>query len=243
MIATAVTHSGERANSSFRAVVVLVHSAWFDGSCWNEVISRLQSRGVSVLAVRNPLQSLAGDVALLRRVLADQTHPVVVVGHGWGGTVMTQAVTAENAVALVYVSAFAPDLGESTRDLKAWQPVPEQRRLLHADAAGFLHFNPAHFPYHVAHDLPLIHANVLAALDAPIHGDALDDAIDTVAWRQVPTWFVVTSHDRMIPPALQRQMAVRMHAQVREVYSSHAAFLSRPREITDVICEAVALAS
>lgn len=223
-----------------RALVILVHGAWFDGSCWNEVMSRLQSRGVNVLAIRLPMQSLAGDVAVLQRVLATQTEPVILVGHGWGGTVITQAAESCHVAALVYVTGFAPTQGESTRALKAWEPVPGQRWLLHADVAGYLHFQSAHFAHYVAHDLPLVHANVLAALDAPIHGDALDEVIHASTWQRIPSWFVVAAHDTMIPPTLQRRMALRMGARVREVNASHAVLLSRPREVTEVIFDAVA---
>lgn len=222
-----------------RPLVVLVHGAWLDGSSWNDVMSRLQARGIDVLAVRSPLHSLAGDVAVVQRVVAEQTQPVILVGHGWGGTVITQATVNDKVAALVYVSGFAPDRGESTRSLKAWEPMPGQRRLLHADTAGYLHFQPAHFPHHLAHDLPLVHARVLAALDAPIHGDALDEVVNAAAWRSVPSWYAVATQDRMIPATLQRRMASRMGAIVQEITASHAVMLSRPREVTQVICDAV----
>ncbi len=120
------------------------------------------------------------------------------------------------------------DRGESTRDLKAWEPMPGQRRLLQGDVAGLLHFKPDPFPHHVAHDLPLVNARVLAALDAPIHGDALDEVGNEAAWRHMTYWCVIASNDRLIPAALQRRMASRMCANALEVNASHAVVVPRP---------------
>lgn len=221
-------------------LVVMVHDAWFDGSSWNEVMSRLQACGVSVLAVSNPMQSLSGDVAVLQRVLVAHPGPVMLVGHGWGGTVITQAATTSNVAALVYVAGFAPDRGESVRALRACEPERGPWPRTRSDAAGFIHFERSGFAHYLAHDLPLIHANVLAAVDAPIHQDALDEVIDLPAWRSVPAWYVVATQDRIIPPAIQHRMASRMRAEVREIGASHVPFLSRPREFTEVILEALA---
>lgn len=221
-------------------LVILVHDAWFNGSSWSEVMSRLQAHDVNVLAVSNPMQSLAGDVAVLQRVLSAQSGPVVLVGHGWGGTVITQAATTRNVAALVYVAGLAPDRGESVRSLRACDPEPGRLPRTRSDADGYIHFERAGFSYYLAHDLPLIHANVLAAVDAPIHQDALEETIDQPAWRYLPAWYVLTTQDRIILPAMQRRMASRMHAEVREIGASHVPFLSRPREFTEVVLEAVA---
>ncbi|EIL90286.1 hydrolase [Rhodanobacter fulvus Jip2] len=222
--------------------VVLVHDAWFDGSSWNEAMSRLQAHGLDVLAVSNPLQSLAGDVAVVRRVLDAISGPVILVGHGWGGTVITQAATTGNVAALVYVAGLAPDQGESVRSLRACDPELEQLPRTRSDEAGYIHFERTGFSYYLAHDLPLIQANVLAAVDAPIHCDALEEVIDQPAWRGLPAWYVVTTQDRIVLPASQHRMATRMRAQVREIGASHVPFLSRPREFIEVILEAVARA-
>lgn len=221
-------------------LVVLVHDAWFDGSCWQEVMSRLQAHRVDVLAVSNPLQSLAGDVAVLHRVLSAQSRPVILVGHGWGGTVITQAAKTDNVTSLVYVAGLAPDQGESVRALRACDPTPGKLPRTRSDAAGYIHFEQAGFSHYLAHDLPLPHANVLAAIDAPIHRDALEATIDRPAWRDLPSWYVVATQDRIIHPAMQHRMARRMHAQVREIGASHVPFLSRPREFTEVILEVIA---
>lgn len=224
-------------------LVVLVHDAWFDGSSWNEVMSRLQARGVNVLAVSNPLQSLAGDVAVVRRVLSAQPGPVVLVGHGWGGTVITQAASTEKVAALVYVSGLAPDRGESVRSLRACDPELADQTRTRADAAGYIHFERTRFAHYMAHDLPLVESNVLAAVDAPIHRDALEEVIDKPAWRELPAWYVVATQDRIVLPDAQRRMAARMGAEIREIAASHVPFLSRPREFTDVILEVVSRTS
>lgn len=221
-------------------LVILVHDAWFNGSCWSEVMSRLQANNVPVMAVSNPMQSLAGDVAVLKRVLTTRPGPVILVGHGWGGTVITQAATTGNVAALVYVAGLAPDRGESVRSLRACDPAPGRLPRTRSDAAGYIHFEPSGFSHYLAHDLPLVHANVLAAVDAPIHRDALEETIDQPAWRDLPAWYVLTTEDRIILPAMQQRMASRMHAQVRDIGASHVPFLSRPREFTDVILEAIA---
>lgn len=223
-------------------MVVLVHDAWFDGSSWTETMSRLQVNGIQVLAVRNLLQSLAGDVAALQRTLSEQAGKVILVGHGWGGTVITQAATTGNVAALVYVAGLAPDRGQSVRSLRACDPAPGGLPRTRSDAAGYIHFERAGFSHYLAHDLPLIHANVLAAIDAPIHHSALEESIDQPAWRDLPSWYIVATQDRIIPPAMQHRMASRMRAEVREIGASHVPFLSRPREFTEVIMEAVARA-
>lgn len=223
-----------------RPLVVLVHDAWFDGSSWNDVMSRLQGHGLDVLALSNPLQSLAGDGAVLQRVLAAQASPVILVGHGWGGTVITQAGATGKVAGLVYVAGLAPDRGESVRSLRACDPAPGGPPRTRADADGYIHFEQAGFSHYLAHDLPLVHTRVLAAVDAPIHQDALEEVIDQPAWRELPSWYVVATHDRIVLPAAQHRLATRMRAQVRQIGSSHVPFLSRPREFTQVILEAVA---
>jgi pimeloyl-ACP methyl ester carboxylesterase len=129
-----------------RPLVVLLHDAWFDGSSWNDVMSRLQGHGVDVLALSNPLQSLAGDGAVLQRVLAAQAGPAILVGHGWGGTVITQAGATGKVPGLVYVAGLAPDRGESVRSLRACDPEPGGPSRTRADADGYIHFEQAGFP-------------------------------------------------------------------------------------------------
>lgn len=223
--------------------VVLVHGAWADGSSWAEVIARLQAEGIPVVSVQNPLSSLADDAATVRRAIELVDGPVVLVGHSWGGTVITQAGVSGQVRALVYVAAFAPDRNESTHSLQVRYPAPEYASLLRADSAGYLHFPADALPHYFAQDLPAAQAMVLAATQGPIRASAFDEQVTEAAWHDIPSWFLVADRDRMIAPQLQRDMAQRIGARVREVQASHVPFASRPRETTAVILEAVAEAA
>ncbi|MEO8367095.1 MAG: alpha/beta hydrolase [Pseudoxanthomonas sp.] len=222
------------------ATVVLVHGAWADGSSWNEVIARLQCDGVAVVSVQNPLRSLADDVGCVLRTMEQVEGPVVLVGHSWGGTVITQAGTYDRVLALVYIAAFAPDRNESTNALQAHYPAPEYAPLLRMDSGGYLHFPAASLPQYFAQDLPAANARVLAATQGRIRATAFDEVVSSAAWRNTPSWYLVTEHDRMIPPAMQRDMAARIGARVPSVAASHVPFASRPSETTAIILEALA---
>jgi pimeloyl-ACP methyl ester carboxylesterase len=219
--------------------LVLVHGAWADGSSWSEVIARVQAAGLAVVSVQNPLTSLVDDVASVRRALERVNGPVVLAGHSWGGTVITQAGDVPQVIGLVYVAAFAPDIGESTNRVQAAYPPPDYLPLLWMDSGGFLHFPPADLPRFFAQDLPSANANVLAATQGPIRASAFDEAVTQAAWRSKPSWYLLAEHDRMIPPALQRDMAGRMGARVQSVSSSHVPFATRPRETAAILVEAV----
>ena len=225
---------------SSSATVVLVHGAWADGSSWNEVIARLQAEGIPVVSVQNSLSSLADDVAAVHRAMELVDGPVVLVGHSWGGTVITQAGVADRVRALVYIAAFAPDRQQSTNALQASYPVPEYAALLRVDSAGYLHFPADALPHYFAQDLPAENAQVLAATQGPIRASAFADEVSQAAWHDLPSWYLVTGNDRMIAPALQREMAQRIGARTTEVAASHVPFASRPKETTAVILEAVA---
>ena len=220
--------------------VMLVHGAWADGSSWNEVIARLQAEGIPVVSVQNPLSSLEDDVASVHRAMELVEGPVVLVGHSWGGTVITQSGVSDRVRALVYVAAFAPDRNESTNSLQAHHPAPEYLSLLRADSAGYLHFPVDALPHYFAQDLPSANAMVLAATQGPIRASAFDDKVTEVAWHNIPSWYLVTDQDRMISPRLQREMAQRMRARIRDVPASHVPFASRPKETAAVILQAVA---
>jgi len=222
------------------ATVVLVHGAWADGSSWNEVIARLQAEDIPVVSVQNPLSSLADDVAAVSRAIELVDGPVVLVGHSWGGTVITQSGASERVRALVYIAAFAPDRNESTNSLQAPYPAPEYASLLRADSGGYLHFPADALPHYFAQDLPAANAMVLAATQGPIRASAFDEPVTEAAWRHLPSWYLVSGHDRMIPPQLQRDMAQRIRARTREVPASHVPFASKPRETTAIILEAIA---
>jgi pimeloyl-ACP methyl ester carboxylesterase len=225
--------------SAAAPVVVLVHGAFADGSSWNEVITRLQAKGLTVISVQNPLSSLADDVAAVDRAVQAQSRPVVLVGHSWGGTVITQAGATDKVAALVYVAAFAPDLGESTGDVQKKFPPPPYVSMLQADSGGFLRLTAEAMTQYFAQDISAAQSRVLAATQGPIRGSAFAEKVTVAAWRSKPSWYLVTEQDRMIYPQLQRDMAVRMNARVLAVRASHVPFISMPRETTAIILDAV----
>jgi pimeloyl-ACP methyl ester carboxylesterase len=220
-------------------VVVLVHGAFADGSSWNEVIARLQAKGLTVVSVQNPLSSLADDVAAVNRAVQAQSRPVVLVGHSWGGTVITQAGATDKVAALVYVAAFAPDVGESTSDVQKNFPPPPYVSLLQADSGGFLRLPAEAMTQYFAQDISAVQSRVLAATQGPIRGSAFADKVTVAAWRSKPSWYLVTEQDRMIYPQLQREMAARINARVSAVRASHVPFISAPKETTAIILDAV----
>lgn len=216
--------------------VVLVHGAFVDGSSWNGVVAKLQRKGYHVSSVQNPLTSLADDVAATRRVLARQDGPTILVGHSWGGVVITDvAANAPNVVGLVYVAAIAPTLGETTVDLmKRAAPMPAGQNIA-ADASGFLWLDRAHYHADFAADVPENLTRVLSAAQVPIAATAFSETVSQVGWRDKPSWYVLTTNDRAVAPAVQKFMADRMGAKVVPIASSHLAPVSHPGAIADVI--------
>ena len=219
--------------------VVLVHGAWADGSSWNHVIARLHARGLTVVSVQNQLNSLADDVAEVQRVIERQAAPVVLVGHSWGGTVVTQAGNADKVAALVYIAAFAPAPGESTNDVQRSHPLPGYVPLLQPDPAGYLWFPQDALPTWFAQDVSRREGRVLAATQNPIRASAFDDKVSQAAWQSRPSWYLVTDQDKMIYPDLQVTMARRIGARTTHVRSSHVPFLSKPEDTAAVILHAV----
>ncbi|CAG2155195.1 Pyrethroid hydrolase [Cupriavidus yeoncheonensis] len=221
-----------------KTTVVLVHGAFADGSGWGEVIRLLQGRGLNVVAVQNPLTSLADDVAATRRVLDAQAGPVVLVGHSWGGVVISEAGVHERVKSLVYVAAFAPSEGQSVADLTKGYPTPPGSKFVVADQAGFLSLSPEGMAKHFAQDLPAAQTGLMTVTQVPIRASSFEEGTKAAAWRSRPTWYVLTQNDHMIDPGLQRAMARSMHAHVVSVASSHVPQLSRPVQVADAILSA-----
>jgi pimeloyl-ACP methyl ester carboxylesterase len=228
-----------------KANVLLVHGAWVDGSSWSQVIAILQRRGYNVVAVQLPLTSLAEDVAWTRHVLAERlAGPTVLAGHSYGGAVISGAATGvENAIGLVFASAFAPDEGETLGGLGAKFPPPPGLAHTQPDSLGFLWFDPAAVPANFAQDLPVSEARVLAAAQKPIAARCFGDPAGPPAWRTLPSWFLVSTQDRMINPDLERFMAARIGATTVEVRSSHASPASHPHEVAKLILAAAQVAA
>jgi len=219
--------------------VVIVHGAWVDGTSWREVIALLHVKGLSVIAVQNPLSALGDDVDAVARVIKRQPGPVVLVGHGYGGTVITQAGDHSNVAALVYIAACAPDIGESTTDVEEYGPSSPVISRCGVDAGGFLYLPLDVVQEFLAHDLSAAEVRVLAAAQPPIRASALLDRVTRAAWRTKPSWYAVTDEDRIISPALQRRIATRTDARVLSLRAGHLPFLSKPKETAEVILAAV----
>jgi pimeloyl-ACP methyl ester carboxylesterase len=218
--------------------IVLVHGAWADGSCWSKVIPLLEAKGFHVVAVQNPLTSLADDVAATKRAIALQDGPVILVGHSYGGAVITEAGNDPKVVGLVYVAAFAPGDGESVGSIsKPYPPTPLGGEL-RPDAQGFLSVTPKGIADDFAQDLSGNEKQILTATQGPTNAAAFGATITTAAWKTKPSWFFIASNDRAIPPELEKAEAATMKATAITVASSHVAMLSHPKEVAELIEQA-----
>ena len=225
---------------SAKPTIVLVHGAFADGSSWSKVIPILQRDGYTVIAVQNPLTSFAADVETTKRVVDAQTGPVVLVGHSYGGAVITAAAAGDTKVkSLVYLAAFAPDSGEPIGALGERYPT-QLGTGLRPDAAGFLYIDPAKFHELFAADLPEADTRVAAATQKPIIGNVFGVTLDHIAWKTIPSWYLVSQDDKAINPDLERFYAKRMNARTSEVKASHVAFLSHPAVVARLIEQAAA---
>ena len=228
------------AQQKAQKTVVLVHGAFADGSSWDRVIPLLQAKGLKVVSVQNPLTSLADDVAATRRAIDLQSGPVILVGHSWGGTVITEAGAHDKVAALVYVAAFAPDAGQSSNDLGKDGPPPPGLANIRPDSAGFLSLTPENVARDFAQDLPATQTAVMAVTQGPIAGKSFDDKVSNAAWKSKPSWYIVAEKDRMIQPDLERAMAKKINARSTTLPTSHVPMLSRPNAVATVILAAAA---
>jgi len=215
--------------------IVLVHGAFADGSGWESVYQMLKNRGFEVGVVQNPTISLAGDVAATRAVIEAQSNSVVLVGHSYGGAVITEAGTHPKVAGLVFVAAFAPDAGESVGSLSANPPPGATLPPILPPQNGFLFLDKAKFPASFAGDVNAEKARFMADSQTPWGLEAVNGRISVPAWRSKPSWYLVTSDDKMIPPDAQRFMSKRAGSSVIEVKGSHAIFLSQPEVVARLI--------
>jgi pimeloyl-ACP methyl ester carboxylesterase len=222
--------------------IVIVHGAWADGSSWSKVIPLLQAKKLHVVAVQNPLTSLADDVAATRRAIASQDGPVLLVGHSYGGEVITEAGNDPKVIGLVYVAALAPSEGESFASVtKPFPPVPLASEV-RADAEGFLTVTPKGIAEDFAQDLPDKEKQVLTATQGSTAAAVFGATITTVAWKTKPSWCLIATNDRAVPPELEKAEATAMKATSIAVPSSHVPMLSHPKEVADFIEQAAAKA-
>jgi pimeloyl-ACP methyl ester carboxylesterase len=220
--------------------VVLVHGGFVDGSGWQGVYEALTADGYRVAIVQNPTVSLEGDADFARRVIDGLDGPVVLAGHSYGGAVITAAGTHEKVAALVYIAAFAPDKGESVNTLIAGFPADGPQPPILPPRDGFLLLDRDKFHASFAGDLPAGQAAFMADSQVPWGVNALGGTISEASWRMKPSWYLVTSDDRMIPPPAQRSMAERTGATVTEVPASHSVYVSQPAAVAALITQAAA---
>src|SRR5215211_4546875 len=238
---TLMQSQGIQGMSTNATNIVLVHGGWADGSSWSKVISILHEAGHQVghrvIAVQLPLHSLADDVATVKRAIDLVGGPTILVGHSYGGEVITNAdYNNQNVTGLVYVSAFAPDEGESTATFVDVATLPPG--LLVFDSGGFAYLNPEMFHEAFVQDANATEAETLAVVQKPAHQSLFTEPSGPPTWKQLPTWFEVSESDHIIPPDVQRQFAQRMNATTISLNSSHASPVSHPDEIAQLILDA-----
>ena len=226
-----------------RPTVVLVHGAFADGSSWNKVIPLLQAEGLNAVAVQNPLTSLEDDVVAANRIINAQTGPVVLVGHSWGGSVITQAGGHDKVKALVYVAAFAPSLNAApvvdTKDF----PTPPGFAHFIADADGYLTLPADAIARDFAQDVSAEEANLIHATQGAVRGANFEQPVTVAAWTSKPSWYIVAAQDRMIDPGAQRTLAKKIRATTVELQTSHVPMASDPESVAKVIVEAARTAA
>ncbi|BDI32469.1 alpha/beta hydrolase [Capsulimonas corticalis] len=236
LAAIAAPLSAAHADAPAKPVIVLVHGAFADATGWSHVIPLLEKDGYTVFAVQNSLTSLDADVATTKRVIEAQKGPVVVVGHSYGGAVITGAAADQaNVKALVYLAAFAPDSGEAVGVFADQIPLA---KTLVPDAAGFLYIDRAKFHDAFCADVPAEEAHIMGIVQKPLASAIFGQSIPAAAWKTIPSWYLVSQDDHAISPDLERFYAKRMGAQTSEIKASHVAFISHPKEIVHWIEEA-----
>ena len=222
-------------NGSAAGTVVLVHGGFVDGSGWQGVYNVLRKDGYNVAVVQNPTLSLEGDVAATKRVIDAQSEPVILVGHSYGGAVITEAGNDPNVAGLVYIAAFAPDTGESVNTLIADPPPGAPVPPILPPQDGFLFLDRAKFPASFAADVSAEQAAFMADSQVPWGVDALGGTISEPAWRNKPSWYLIATEDRMIPPPAQRSMSERAGSTIVEAAGSHSIYVSQPQAVAELI--------
>ena len=227
-------------SSKSETTVILIHGAWADGSSWSAVIEQLQSEGYEVTAPQFPLTSLADDVARLRQVLALHDGPTVLVGHSYGGQIMTALGSdAPNVAGLVYIAAFGLDERESLGALLSQGPPTPALAHRLVDQSGFVWLSEDDFVHHFAADVDPVEARVLYAVQQPLAAAAFEEVMGVPAWKSLPSWYLVAADDEALPPDAERQFATRMGATVIEVPSGHLAMVSHSGDVTKLIVSAL----
>jgi len=238
--AQAAPLTAQSQQNSARPTIVLVHGGFVDGSGWAGVFDLLRKDGYNVAIVQNPTISLAGDVAATKSVIDAQPGPVLLVGHSYGGAVITEAGNNPKVAGLVYIAAFAPDNGQSVDALIKTFPAGGPQPPILPPRDGFLYLDKAKFADAFAGDVDAKTAAFMAEAQVPWGLDALTQSVTQAAWKSKPSWYLITKDDRMIPPDAQRVMSKRTGATVVETPGSHAVYVSRPAPVVELIKQAAA---
>src|SRR5271167_4935527 len=228
----------EIAMSSVVKNIVLVHGAFADGSSWSKVIPLLQELGYNAVAVQNPMTSLADEVAFTKRIVALQDGPVILVGHSWGGAVITEAGDDAKVAALVYVTAYAPEVGQSANDASSPFGWTEGQKQIRLDSEKFATVTSQGMLQYIAEGLPMADRKLYLAVQGQSYGPMFDEKLTVAAWRTKPTWSVISTKDQMVPPDMQAADAKKMGAVTTTLSTCHMSILEEPAKIAAVIDEA-----
>jgi pimeloyl-ACP methyl ester carboxylesterase len=218
--------------------IVLVHGAFADGTSWSKIIPLLDAKGYHVVAVQNPLTSLADDVAATRRIIALQDGPVILAGHSWGGAVITQAGDDPKVAGLVYVAAYSPDAGESANDSSGPFGVTEGQKQIRVDKEYFAYMTPEGIINHFAQGLAMEERKLVLAVQGQSYGPMFDEKLTVAAWKTKPSWVIISSNDQMLPPAMEEANAKKLNASATTLPTCHVAMLEKPVEVAAVIDDA-----
>lgn len=234
---TLIQPQGSQGMSSNATSIILVHGGWADGSSWSKVVTILKDAGHKVIAVNMPLHNLADDVATVKRAVELVGKPVILVGHSYGGEVITNAgYNNPNVTGLVYIAAFAPDEGQSLSNFVSPKDFPQAFLML--DSAGLAYINPAMFHDRFAQDVDPTEAYIMAVAQKPFNASTFAEKSGPPAWKQLPTWYQISTSDLMIPPDAQQKFAKQMNATTISINASHASYVSHPDEIAKLILDA-----
>src|SRR5271170_5869151 len=218
--------------------IVLVHGAWADGSCWSRVIALLQAKGYHVVAVQNPLTSLADDVAATKRIIALQDGPVILVGHSWGGAVITQVGDDPKVAGLVYVAAYAPEVGQSANDASTPFGITDGQKAIRVDSEKFASMTSEGILENFAQGLQMPERRLVFAVQGQSYGPMFAEKLTVAAWKTKPSWVVISANDRMLPPAMEEASAKRMGAVATTLPTCHLAMLEEPAKVAVVVEDA-----
>jgi pimeloyl-ACP methyl ester carboxylesterase len=218
--------------------IVLVHGAFADGTSWSKIVPILEAEGYHVVAVQNPLTSLADDVAATKRIIALQDGPVLLVGHSWGGAVITQAGDDPKVAGLVYVAAYAPEAGQSANEASALFGITEGQKQIRVDSEKFASMTSDGILNHFAQGLPMEERKLVLAVQGQSYGPMFDEKLSVAAWKTRPSWVVIAVDDQMLPPAMEEASAKRMGATATKLQTCHLAMLQQPTNVAAVIDQA-----